>query len=186
MNTCTWDYLPDWVYVEPWISLFDCFVLPKLGKKQVQTELYKDGPVCRSSSSFVAFYIYCTHQCTLYFSLIYLTKKDKRENNSYNFVLFFISSLFLWLYLQGLFIFLIYGVYNTEVSLHWVSRLSNWMREMTSFWWASCLKAVWMGCDRVCVWTHFVWVRGGGHRFHASVPLPFMLGLTYMHPSPTI
>lgn len=25
-----------------------------------------------------------------------------------------------------------------------------------------------------------------GHRFHASVPLPFMLGLTYMHLSPTI
>lgn len=34
--------------------------------------------------------------------------------------------------------------------------------------------------------------RGGsgkewrGHLFHASVPLPFMLGVTYMHPSPTI
>lgn len=28
--------------------------------------------------------------------------------------------------------------------------------------------------------------RGRGRRFRASVPLPFMLGLTYMHPSPTI
>lgn len=25
-----------------------------------------------------------------------------------------------------------------------------------------------------------------GHRFQESIPLPFMLGLTYMHPSPTI
>lgn len=45
--------------------------------------------------------------------------------------------------------------------------------------------------DRVCSCTYQrVSVRdsrvGRGHRFHASVPLPFMLGLTYMHPSPTI
>lgn len=45
-----------------------------------------------------------------------LPLKDKRESNCNNFVLSLSSSLCLCV--QGLFIFLIYGVYNTEVSLH--------------------------------------------------------------------
>lgn len=47
-------------------------------------------------------------------------------------------------------------------------------------------------CVCMCVNVR-LWMGGGmggkewrGHRFHASIPLPFMLGLTYMHPSPTI
>lgn len=114
--------------------------------------------------------------------------EDKRENNCNNFVLLslflslyfslsFFLSLFLCLCLQGLFIFLIYGVYNTEVSLHCVSRLSEWMREMTSFWWAPCLKAVWVGCDstsvyvceRVCGWEEG-WEGGEGTSFPRERP----------------
>lgn len=41
-------------------------------------------------------------------------------------------------------------------------------------------------CERVSVDGRRDGKEGRGHRFHASVPLPFMLGLTYMHPSPTI
>lgn len=65
--------------------------------------------------------------------------------------------------LQGLFIFLIYGVYNTEVSLLGVSQ--GWQSEWEK-WQVSYLDN---------------W--GTKLAFHTSVLLPFMLGLAYMHPS---
>lgn len=64
---------------------------------------------------------------------------------------------------QGLFIFLIYGVYNTEVSLLGVSQ--GWQSEWEK-WQVSYLDN--WGTKLV---------------FHMSVLLPFMLGLAYMHPS---
>ncbi len=84
---------------------------------------------------------------------------------------FLTSSFFLS---QGLFIFLIYGVYNTEVSLQCISRLTKWVREMT--W---------------CFWRDPRPAKGGRIEskpffLHMSVPLPFMLGLTYMHPGPPL
>lgn len=65
--------------------------------------------------------------------------------------------------LQGLFIFLIYGVYNTEVSLLGVSQ--GWQSEWEK-WQVSYLDN---------------W--GTKLAFRTSVLLPFMLGLAYMHPS---
>lgn len=65
--------------------------------------------------------------------------------------------------LQGLFIFLIYGVYNTEVSRLGVSQ--GWQSEWEK-WQVSYLDN---------------W--GTKLAFHMSVLLPFMLGLAYMHPS---
>lgn len=65
--------------------------------------------------------------------------------------------------LQGLFIFLIDGVYNPEVSLLGVAQ--GWQSEWEK-WQVSYLDN-----------------RGTKLAFHLSVLLPFMLGLTYMHPS---
>lgn len=63
--------------------------------------------------------------------------------------------------LQGLFIFLIYGVYNTEVSLLGVSQgcQTEWEKWQVSYLdnWGTKLA------------------------FHMSALLPFMLGLAYMH-----
>lgn len=58
--------------------------------------------------------------------------KDQRERKKNQTSSYFICFSFL----QGLFIFLIYGVYNTEVSPQCISRLTEWVREMTwCFWW---------------------------------------------------
>lgn len=64
---------------------------------------------------------------------------------------------------QGLFIFLIYGVHDREVSLLRVSQ--GWQSEWEK-WQVSYLDN---------------W--GTKLAFHTSVLLPFMLGLAYMHPS---